>query len=1394
MTDSITNSSEMLQTEPDGKDNVPNGALSVDQQLLATYDWGDAGWKADPVKQEYFRLSVNIAHDLGRGSMLNTNIVEALGQLGAVRSVGDNGKPSGKKQTNPDNPTGNTARGHGFFVPPRVAISKQALVMGEQATEAEPTVAHEPDAASKPKRKSKRKGIKLKGELGNTPSEPRVDPSIEVGEDGQPLEHETGAFIGRLGAVTFDLHFGGVDGDGDTGVALSGQAFVLEEQATEAEPTVTTAPEVSNKNDRLNESHMACAKGFFLDCNGTEKSTDRVFVGQPADETEPEVTTSPVDSGYAADETEPEAGESEPEADETPKAEAFPEFGSMDKSRVMGSVVRLDAVTRPAYLPALPVSGEVVQRVRNLGCSSTLIEAVSYAALGWKSFPLVANGKTPAVKSGFKEASADVGQLLAWFDDGEFRGRGSHSTANIGIATGETTAGYDLVVLDIDQKNGKDGSRVVSGAEGELGKLPETLVAQTPSGGLHYLFRAPKRSGIGCGVNVFKAKGEGLDIRADGGYIAASPSVVDGKQYLWKGDKGVAWLPDSWVTALQAECPVGGKRDAVSGSSIGDGEKKTKMTRGELLPMPADVALAIAEHAVPSDVGRSDGWLQVLSVLSAFEGGDALARHWSSTGAYADRFDAGSFEAGWDEVHSGWNSGVPMDVGTLFKRVYQHSPDWKTPEQRKREANAAALKAEQRKADGFPALPAYLQTAMSTPNGGVPDPVAAVTDDKAVEVLNTFIAKGNEVGARVSAGLDVGHDAEYLFIAGMLTMNAEAMKYQVEHNPVPKGRSSKYMTTNGKLRAVIMHNDGGKPETADAVDMDLFTPDYVGGTADAVTRLANRIMLERDAALGAKPTGDECVLVRRVFELSPLGQYWRGNATEISKRRIGWSLDSAVENGLSRATRYATNTHQALSGTGSGLDVPAMPSRKRGYDDSQSAEQVIVGLAEEAGLYARVAFDAKYAMFYIKVGDVWKQESDHNVQRLMAKLAFDSGVKHGSRTVEGATRLLAMRMEGVRWCEDRHLIPMTNGVLDVNTGALRAYADCQPFNWQLPYPYDPQAQCPTWMDFISTALCGDSDAVSVVQAFFRCIFVGDSSAEKYLEVTGSGGTGKSTLMKVVKMLVGDGNTASTSFRALEENRFEPAALLGARLILIPDTKKYAGDMEVFKKLTGHDPLPYEPKNVQRQRGTDFVNEAPVIVTSNGEIKSSETSSGILRRRLKIRFDRIVSDAEKARYGSAGIESVLKRELSGIVNWALSISSIDALKTLRNPGDKLNALAEATARNNDPVLAWLTDNCVRCAEGEETPIGRLAQGGIVSAPILDLYPHFVDYCEGDGIRYTPTVSDFVQSIVDHCNRRGGRVERKQVWSRNSPLRGKAVLTGVRLRKTGDAQDADFFGSR
>lgn len=789
---------EMPQTAANGRENVANG--DVVSRLASAYAWDDPAFKSNPTQKGFFRLSVNIAHDLGISGALNANIIEALTQLGAVRSLTPKGKPLGRTQSNQDNPTETTARGHGFFVPPRVQHSEA-------------------------------------GDAGGDVSELAF---VDLGEDGQPLEHEVGEFVGSDATVMINCNFGA---------------------AVETAEAATSAPE-------------------------------------------------------------------------TPKAVEYPEFGPVGLSRVAGSGVNLADVPKPSYLVGYSSAlAEASAKVRSLGAPETLAAAASYAAMGWRVFPLAENAKVPEKDShGFRDVSTDTGQLIQWFDDGEFFQKGGNPRRNLGIATGETDAGYDLVVLDVDVKGGKDGGKVLGGLTGELGSLPATPMASTPSGGLHYLFKAPKGSGIGCGVNVFKQHGDGLDIRGHGGYIVASPSEVDGKPYRWLNDLLPAWLPGSWVTALQAECPVGGKRGAVSSSSNGDGER---VTRGELLTdqQRGDVHEVIRQFmatVIAKGMTRGD-WLAVMAAAKNSGFDPEELRPWSELNADKDGFD------------STWNSNLEAHPSTILKTDFLALFGIVNPATRRKleqEAKEQAVIDAARDAAGIPPMPDWMRDRLPQ-RTNVSMPIAAVSDDRARVVLNGFIAKGNEVAERVQAGANVGHDAEYLFIAGMLTMNAEAVKYQVEHNPIPQNRSSKYQTNKGKVRAVIMHSDGSKPATAGDVKMDLFVPDYVGGTADAVTRLACRLVLDRDVAQGEKPTDDECALVHRVLELSPLGQYWRENATDISRVRNGWNLKSAVDNGLSRATQYSTNTLAALSGSGSGVVVGAQ------IPDSADWEQVfaaIVGL------------------------------------------------------------------------------------------------------------------------------------------------------------------------------------------------------------------------------------------------------------------------------------------------------------------------------------------------------------------------------------------------------------------------------------------------------------------
>ncbi len=101
--------------------------------------------------------------------------------------------------------------------------------------------------------------------------------------------------------------------------------------------------------------------------------------------------------------------------------------------------------------------------------------------------------------------------------------------ANIGIPTGKDN-GIFVCEVDTIEGHGKDGFASLAALEAEHGKLPDTLMAESPSGGIHYFFRHP-------GFDVKNSESEiadGIDIRGDGGMVIIAPSrKEDGRAWRW---------------------------------------------------------------------------------------------------------------------------------------------------------------------------------------------------------------------------------------------------------------------------------------------------------------------------------------------------------------------------------------------------------------------------------------------------------------------------------------------------------------------------------------------------------------------------------------------------------------------------------------------------------------------------------------------------------------------------------------------------------------------------------------------------------------------------------------------------------------------------------------------
>jgi len=192
--------------------------------------------------------------------------------------------------------------------------------------------------------------------------------------------------------------------------------------------------------------------------------------------------------------------------------------------------------------------------------------ALDYAERGWRVIPIfwiadgrcgcgnpfcTAPGKHPLIKGGTKmaNASSDPIKIREWWTQ--------WPNANIAVALGE---GSGMVVVDLDIGEETDGAiELAAWAEANGVDVPETLAAETGSGGRHLFYQFP--GGIKNATNWLMC----VDIKSDGGYVLVAPSThVSGGIYRWLNQQPPAMLAEPLLGHLR------GARSKVK-SSASDG-------------------------------------------------------------------------------------------------------------------------------------------------------------------------------------------------------------------------------------------------------------------------------------------------------------------------------------------------------------------------------------------------------------------------------------------------------------------------------------------------------------------------------------------------------------------------------------------------------------------------------------------------------------------------------------------------------------------------------------------------------------------------------------------------------------------------------------------------------
>jgi hypothetical protein len=214
--------------------------------------------------------------------------------------------------------------------------------------------------------------------------------------------------------------------------------------------------------------------------------------------------------------------------------------------------------------------------------------------------------KHPLTPNGVHGATTDEQVIRRWWSEAEI--------ANVGIATGK-----GLLVLDIDAKHG--GLESLAQLEVQHGPLPMTPTVATGGGSRHYYFRLPDGVMVGNRAGV----AAGIDVRSDGGYVVAPPSLhASGQRYEWlvPPDKPLAeapqWLLDMVNGRIGTRCASAtsdsmtltvqpATADLATHAGVGEGQRNATLcrligvhlARGDDPEAIEPLALAWAERCSP---------------------------------------------------------------------------------------------------------------------------------------------------------------------------------------------------------------------------------------------------------------------------------------------------------------------------------------------------------------------------------------------------------------------------------------------------------------------------------------------------------------------------------------------------------------------------------------------------------------------------------------------------------------------------------------------------------------------------------------------------------------------------------------------------------------------------
>ncbi|MDR3630095.1 MAG: phage/plasmid primase, P4 family [Desulfocapsaceae bacterium] len=289
---------------------------------------------------------------------------------------------------------------------------------------------------------------------------------------------------------------------------------------------------------------------------------------------------------------------------------------------------------------------------------------------------------------------------------------------------------------------------------------------------------------------------------------------------------------------------------------------------------------------------------------------------------------------------------------------------------------------------------------------------------------------------------------------------------------------------------------------------------------------------------------------------------------------------------------------------------------------------------------------------------------------------------------------------------DPMLLNVLNGTIDLKKGRLLAHNPADLITRRIDMEYDPEATCPVFLAFLEKIMGGNARLISYLQRWLGYCLSGMTSEQVLLFLFGKGRNGKTTLVNIVRELLGEFATTADGGIILNgtgndlNSLATLAGLRGTRLVTLNEIND--GDRlneAAVKNFTGQDEISCR---FLHQGFFSYRPQFKLLLFGNYKPNIRGRDYGVWRRIHLLNFGVTITDAECDPH----LDQKLRNELPGILTWAVK-GCLAWQKMGLNPPCEVKAAVDEYKRAEDMLQSWIDEFCEIGPQFSERPQALLS---------------------------------------------------------------------------------------